>query len=114
MEINGTEVGLRIKLDQLYHARREGCDIGDLTNGLLQAIAVNPLDAIEAAWLVYEPKLKAAGVETFEAFCELTPETMGAVVEQFREELAVFFPVLEAIQSEIDTTIAEITNRAPS
>lgn len=109
MKIDGSEVELRVELKQLYYARRKGCDIGDLTNGKLQAIAVNPLDAIDAAWLVYEKQLKAAGVETFDSFCELAPETMAELVERFRGELTVFFPVLEAIQKEIKTTLAEMT-----
>ena len=63
MIIDGKELDLKVELKQLYHARRKGCDIGDLANGKLQAIAVNPLDAIDAAWLIYEKQLKAAGVK---------------------------------------------------
>jgi hypothetical protein len=108
MIIDGKEIELKVELKQLYQARRKGCDIGDLANGKLQAIAVNPLDAIHAAWLIYEKQLKAVGVKTFDAFIGCDAQELSNLVGQFREELGVFFPVIRAIMSEIETAMDEI------
>ena len=114
MIIDGKELDLKVELKQLYHARRKGCDIGDLANGKLQAIAVNPLDAIDAAWLIYEKQLKAAGVKTFDAFIALDSQELAGLIGQFREGLVVFFPVIKAIMKEIDKATEEITNQPQS
>jgi hypothetical protein len=114
MIIDGKELDLKVELKQLYHARRKGCDIGDLANGKLQAIAVNPLDAIDAAWLIYEKQLNAAGVKTFDAFIALDSQELAGLIGQFREGLVVFFPVIKAIMKEIDKATEEITNQPQS
>jgi len=102
MQIDGKEIELRVELKQLYAARRKGCDIGDLTNGKLEGIAVNFLDALEAAWMVYEKQLKAAGVKTFDAFLALDADQLTKLANQFREELSVFFPVMKATLMKIN------------
>ena len=114
MIIDGKELDLKVELKQLYHARRKGCDIGDLANGKLQAIAVNPLDAIDAAWRIYEKQLKAAGVKTFDAFIALDSQELAGLIGQFREGLVVFFPVIKAIMKEIETAVEEITKKRQS
>lgn len=114
MKIDGNEIELRVELKQLYAARRKGCDIGDLSNGKLQAIAVNLLDALEAAWMVYEKQLKAAGVKNFDALLACDAKELTQLADQFREELSVFFPAMKAILSEIRAVMAQIANQIAS
>ena len=114
MEIDGKEIELRVELKQLYAARRKGCDIGDLSNGKLQAIAVNLLDALDAAWMVYEKQLKAAGVKTFDAFLALDSDQLTTLADQFREELSVFFPAMKAILNEINQVLAVMADQLAS
>ena len=114
MQINGNEIELRVELKQLYAARRKGCDIGDLSNGKLQAIAVNLLDALEAAWMVYDKQLKAAGVRTFDAFLALDNDELTKLADQFREELAVFFPAMKAILNELAVVMEQVSNQIAS
>ena len=114
MEIDGKEIQLRVELKQLYAARRKGCDIGDLKNGKLQEIAVNLLDCLDAAWLIYEKQLKAAGVKTFDAFLALDNLQLTTLADQFREELAVFFPAMKAILNELNQVMAEVANQSAS
>ena len=114
MKINGKEIELRVELKQLYTARRKGCDIGDLSNGKLQAIAVNLLDALDAAWLVYEKQLKTVGVKNFDAFLALDSEQLTTLADQFREELSVFFPAMKAILNEINQVMAAMADQLAS
>ena len=114
MQINGEDIELRVELKQLYAARRKGCDIGDLSNGKLQAIAVNLLDALEAAWMVYDKQLKAAGVRTFDAFLALDNDELTKLADQFREELAVFFPAMKAILNELAVVMEQVSNQIAS
>ena len=114
MQINGNEIELRVELKQLYAARRKGCDIGDLSNGKLQAIAVNLLDALEAAWMVYDKQLKAAGVRTFDAFLALDNDELTKLADQFRGELAVFFPAVKAILNELAVVMEQVSNQIAS
>lgn len=114
MQINGNEIELRVELKQLYAARRKGCDIGDLSNGKLQAIAVNLLDALEAAWMVYDKQLKAAGVRTFDAFLALDNDELTKLADQFRGELAVFFPAMKAILNELAVVMEQVSNQIAS
>ena len=114
MEIDGKELELKVELKQLYAARRKGCDIGDLSNGKLQAIAVNLLDALEAAWLIYEKQLKSVGVKNFDAFLALESSQLTNLADQFREELSVFFPAMKAILNELNQVMAEVTSQLAS
>ena len=114
MEIDGKEIELKVELKQLYAARRKGCDIGDLSNGKLQAIAVNLLDALEAAWLIYEKQLKSVGVKNFDAFLALESSQLTNLADQFREELSVFFPAMKAILNELNQVMAEVANQSAS
>ena len=114
MQINGEDIELRVELKQLYAARRKGCDIGDLSNGKLQAIAVNLLDALEAAWMVYDKQLKAAGVRTFDAFLALDNDELTKLADQFRGELAVFFPAMKAILNELAVVMEQVSNQIAS
>ena len=114
MQINGEDIELRVELKQLYAARRKGCDIGDLSNGKLQAIAVNLLDALEAAWMVYDKQLKAAGVKTFDAFLALDNDELTKLADQFRGELAVFFPALKAIMNELAVVMDQVSRQIAS
>ena len=114
MQINGKEIELRVELKQLYAARRKGCDIGDLSNGKLQAIAVNLLDALEAAWMVYDKQLKAAGVKTFDAFLALDSDELTKLADQFRGELAVFFPAMKAILNELAVVMEQVSRQIAS
>ena len=114
MQINGKEIELRVELKQLYAARRKGCDIGDLSNGKLQAIAVNLLDALEAAWMVYDKQLKAAGVKTFDAFLALDNDELTKLADQFRGELAVFFPAMKAILNELAVVMEQVSRQIAS
>ena len=114
MEIDGKEIELKVELKQLYAARRKGCDIGDLSNGKLQAIAVNLLDALEAAWLIYEKQLKSVGVKNFDAFLALESSQLTDLADQFREELSVFFPAMKAILNELNQVMAEVANQSAS
>jgi len=114
MEIDGKEIELKVELKQLYAARRKGCDIGDLSNGKLQAIAVNLLDALDAAWLIYEKQLKSVGVKNFEAFLALESSQLTDLADQFREELSVFFPAMKAILNELNQVMAEVANQSAS
>ena len=114
MQINGKEIELRVELKQLYAARRKGCDIGDLSNGKLQAIAVNLLDALEAAWMVYDKQLKAAGVKTFDAFLALDNDELTKLADQFRGELAVFFPAMKAIMNELAAVMDQVSRQIAS
>ena len=114
MQINGKEIELRVELKQLYAARRKGCDIGDLSNGKLQAIAVNLLDALEAAWMVYDKQLKAAGVRTFDAFLALDNDELTKLADQFRGELAVFFPAMKAILNELAVVMDQVSRQIAS
>ena len=114
MQINGKDIELRVELKQLYAARRKGCDIGDLSNGKLQAIAVNLLDALEAAWMVYDKQLKAAGVKTFDAFLALDNDELTKLADQFRGELAVFFPAMKAILNELAVVMEQVSNQIAS
>lgn len=114
MQINGEDIELRVELKQLYAARRKGCDIGDLSNGMLQQIAVNLLDALEAAWLVYDKQLKAAGVKTFDAFLALDNEELTKLADQFRGELAVFFPAMKAILNELAVVMDQVSRQIAS
>ena len=114
MNINGNEIELRVELKQLYAARRKGCDIGDLRNGKLEAIAVNLLDALEAAWLVYEKQLKTAGVKTFDALLLIDASELTKLADQFREELSVFFPVMKATLNEIQAVMEQVANQIAS
>ena len=114
MQINGNEIELRVELKQLYAARRKGCDIGDLSNGKLQAIAVNLLDALEAAWMVYDKQLKAAGVKTFDAFLALNNDELTKLADQFRGELAVFFPAMAAILNELAVVMDQVSRQIAS
>ena len=114
MEIDGKEIELKVELKQLYAARRKGCDIGDLSNGKLQAIAVNLLDALDAAWLIYEKQLKSVGVKNFDAFLALESSQLTDLADQFREELSVFFPAMKAILNELNQVMAEVTSQLAS
>ena len=114
MHINGEDIELRVELKQLYAARRKGCDIGDLSNGKLQAIAVNLLDALEAAWMVYDKQLKAAGVKTFDAFLALDNDELTKLADQFRGELAVFFPAMKAIMNELAVVMYQVSRQIAS
>ena len=114
MEIDGKEIELKVELKQLYAARRKGCDIGDLSNGKLQAIAVNLLDALDAAWLIYEKQLKSVGVKNFDAFLALESSQLTKLADQFREELSVFFPAMKAILNELNQVMAEVANQSAS
>ena len=114
MEIDGKEIELKVELKQLYAARRKGCDIGDLSNGKLQAIAVNLLDALDAAWLIYEKQLKSVGVKNFDAFLALDSSQLRNLADQFREELSVFFPAMKAILNELNQVMAEVANQSAS
>ena len=114
MEIDGKEIELKVELKQLYAARRKGCDIGDLSNGKLQAIAVNLLDALDAAWLIYEKQLKSVGVKNFDAFLALESSQLTDLADQFREELSVFFPAMKAILNELNQVMAEVANQSAS
>lgn len=114
MEIDGKEIELKVELKQLYAARRKGCDIGDLSNGKLQAIAVNLLDALDAAWLIYEKQLKSVGVKNFDAFLALESLQLTNLADQFREELSVFFPAMKAILNELNQVMAEVANQSAS
>ena len=114
MEIDGKEIELKVELKQLYAARRKGCDIGDLSNGKLQAIAVNLLDALDAAWLIYEKQLKSVGVKNFDAFLALDSLQLRNLADQFREELSVFFPAMKAILNELNQVMAEVANQSAS
>ena len=114
MQINGEDIELRVELKQLYAARRKGCDIGDLSNGKLQAIAVNLLDALEAAWMVYDKQLKAAGVKTFDAFLALNNDELTKLADQFRGELAVFFPAMAAILNELAVVMDQVSRQIAS
>lgn len=114
MQINGEDIELRVELKQLYAARRKGCDIGDLSNGKLQAIAVNLLDALEAAWMVYDKQLKAAGVKTFDAFLALDNDELTKLADQFRGELAVFFPAMKAILNELAVVMDQVSRQIAS
>lgn len=114
MQINGEDIELRVELKQLYAARRKGCDIGDLSNGKLQAIAVNLLDALEAAWMVYDKQLKAAGVKTFDAFLALDNDELTKLADQFRGELAVFFPAMKAIMNELAVVMDQVSRQIAS
>jgi len=114
MKINGKDIELRVELKQLYAARRKGCDIGDLSNGKLQAIAVNLLDALDAAWMVYEKQLKTAGVKNFDAFLALESDQLTKLADQFREELSVFFPAMKAILNEINQVMAAMADQLAS
>ena len=114
MEIDGKEIELKVELKQLYAARRKGCDIGDLSNGKLQAIAVNLLDALDAAWLIYEKQLKSVGVKNFDAFLALESSQLTNLADQFREELSVFFPAMKAILNELNQVMAEVTSQLAS
>jgi len=114
MEIDGKEIELKVELKQLYAARRKGCDIGDLSNGKLQAIAVNLLDALDAAWLIYEKQLKSVGVKNFDAFLALESSQLTNLADQFREELSVFFPAMKAILNELNQVMAEVANQSAS
>ena len=114
MQINGEDIELRVELKQLYAARRKGCDIGDLSNGKLQAIAVNLLDALEAAWMVYDKQLKAAGVKTFDAFLALDSDELTKLADQFRGELAVFFPAMKAILNELAVVMDQVSRQIAS
>tara|TARA_R110000851_G_scaffold329695_1_gene501838 strand:+ start:6925 stop:7299 length:375 start_codon:yes stop_codon:yes gene_type:complete len=114
MEIEGKEIELKVELKQLYAARRKGCDIGDLSNGKLQAIAVNLLDALDAAWLIYEKQLKSVGVKNFDAFLALESSQLTDLADQFREELSVFFPAMKAILNELNQVMAEVTSQLAS
>ena len=114
MQINGEDIELRVELKQLYAARRKGCDIGDLSNGKLQAIAVNLLDALEAAWMVYDKQLKAAGVKTFDAFLALDNDELTKLADQFRGELAVFFPAMKAILNELAAVMDQVSRQIAS
>ncbi len=114
MQINGEDIELRVELKQLYAARRKGCDIGDLSNGKLQAIAVNLLDALDAAWLVYDKQLKAAGVKTFDAFLALDNDELTKLADQFRGELAVFFPAMKAILNELAAVMDQVSRQIAS
>ena len=114
MEIDGKEIELQVELKQLYAARRKGCDIGDLSNGKLQAIAVNLLDALDAAWLIYEKQLKSVGVKNFDAFLALESSQLTDLADQFREELSVFFPAMKAILNELNQVMAEVANQSAS
>ena len=114
MEIDGKEIELKVELKQLYAARRKGCDIGDLSNGKLQAIAVNLLDALDAAWLIYEKQLKLVGVKNFDAFLALDSSQLTDLADQFREELSVFFPAMKAILNELNQVMAEVANQSAS
>ena len=114
MEIDGKDIELKVELKQLYAARRKGCDIGDLSNGKLQAIAVNLLDALDAAWLIYEKQLKSVGVKNFDAFLALESSQLTDLADQFREELSVFFPAMKAILNELNQVMAEVANQSAS
>ena len=114
MEIDGKEIELKVELKQLYAALRKGCDIGDLSNGKLQAIAVNLLDALDAAWLIYEKQLKSVGVKNFDAFLALESSQLTDLADQFREELSVFFPAMKAILNELNQVMAEVANQSAS
>lgn len=114
MEIDGKQIELKVELKQLYAARRKGCDIGDLSNGKLQAIAVNLLDALDAAWLIYEKQLKSVGVKNFDAFLALESSQLTDLADQFREELSVFFPAMKAILNELNQVMAEVANQSAS
>ena len=114
MEIDGKEIELKVELKQIYAARRKGCDIGDLSNGKLQAIAVNLLDALDAAWLIYEKQLKSVGVKNFDAFLALESSQLTNLADQFREELSVFFPAMKAILNELNQVMAEVANQSAS
>ena len=114
MEIDGKEIELHVELKQLYAARRKGCDIGDLTNGKLQAIAVNLLDALDAAYIVYEKQLKLVGVKNFDSFLALDSVQLTNLADQFREELSVFFPAMKAILNELNLVMAEVVNQSAS
>ena len=114
MQINGEDIELRVELKQLYAARRKGCDIGDLSNGKLQAIAVHLLDALEAAWMVYDKQLKAAGVKTFDAFLALNNDELTKLADQFRGELAVFFPAMAAILNELAVVMDQVSRQIAS
>lgn len=110
VKIDGKPFDTTVKILDLYNARRAGCDVGDLTNGKLQALAVNLLDALDAAFYTYAKRLAEIGIEDLDTFLSIDAATLQTIADQYREELTVFFPVLEAIQTELAKAIQEAVN----
>ena len=109
MRIANRDLDTEITLQHLYTARAAGCDIGDVAGGKLQGIAANLLDALDAAWLVYEPRLHAIEIATFEDFIKCEPAELKALVDEFRRHLVFFFPAMEMILAEVEQLTAPKT-----
>lgn len=109
MQLNGTTVDMSIKSRDLMRVRDDGHDIGDLTNDILTGVTINLIQALDMSWMIYAPRLIGSGITDRDSYLDAVDSSgVEKFVEEFRKSLAVFFPVMEAIQAEYQQAMSSL------
>ncbi|MCA9136286.1 MAG: hypothetical protein KDB00_05995 [Planctomycetales bacterium] len=105
--INGKSIDLALNLGRVIYGKQNGQDIGDLENGPISTMFMDPEVLGETVWAAYQDKLGELGYESDEAFFEVfTGDVRRAVESAMKEAVSDFFSwgaaVIEQIEAELE------------
>ena len=104
MQVNKQAFDHTIVIDDLMTAEARGYDLGDVNR--LSLVGTNDLQAIKAAWELYQERLATIGITEPKQFYAAIPrEQFSRFVADFRGQLTVFFPLLQTIMDEVAAEI---------
>lgn len=107
--ICGKPIDLTLNLGRVYFGQANDQDLGDLEDGPITGMFLDPRTLGEAVWGNYRDLIEAAGIETEEDFRNsFDGETRRSVEEAMKEAVRDFFPWGPALLTQIEKKIAAI------
>ena len=101
--INGKPVNLSLNVGRKIYGKQNGSDLGDLENGPMLKIWMDPEVLGQTIWHVYQDRIKeVAGVATEKEFQDmLDGETRRSIEAAFSEAISDFFTWGAALTAKI-------------
>lgn len=118
-KINGKEVDFSLTVGRKIYGKNNGQDLGDLENGPITQMFLDPEVFARAAWANYQDRLEAVGCQDEgEFFAMIDGENYRKMESAVKEAIKDFFPwgqkLVEKIEQRIETLGETIDHLAPS
>lgn len=112
---NSNNVDLSLNVGRVMYGKKNGVDIGDLENGPVSSMFLDPVKLGQAVWAVYQDRLTDAGYATDQKLFDLMDSKMTRQFEEaMKKALSDFFswgrPLVEQIEKKIGKITALMDN----
>lgn len=109
--INGKSVDLSLTVGRVLYGKGNGSDLGELENGPISTMFVDPTVLGKTVWDVYRDRLQQAGIETDSAFYDLLDGlTVRKIESAVKKAITDFFSWGAPVISRLDSKIGNLGN----